>query len=84
MELNREIEKVGILLQELLDKQKRTLEEVDDITFGIIADDDFDGIPDGVQDVMYMLNNYEIEKPSIEDLNECEKKIKEFLGQEKS
>ena len=32
MELSKEIEKVGILLQELLDKQKRILEEVDDIT----------------------------------------------------
>ena len=84
MELSKEIEKVGILLQELLDKQKRILEEVDDITFGIIADDGFDDVPDGIQDVMYMLNNYEIEKPSTEDLIECEKKIKEFLGQKKS
>lgn len=84
MELSKEIEKVGILLQELLDKQKRILEEVDDITFGIIADDGFDDVPDGVQDVMYMLNNYEIEKPSTEDLIKCEKKIKEFLVQKKS
>lgn len=75
MDSNEGIKKVSLLLQELLD----TLEKIDDVTFGIIAEDGFDNIPDDIQDIMYVLNNYQIEKPSVEEIAEFAKTINNFI-----
>lgn len=83
VQIYKEIEKVNNLLTELLDRQKIILEQVDDITFGIIADDSFDNIPEDIQDAMYILNNYELEKPSNDELVKYTLIIQDFLDREK-
>lgn len=79
VQIYRELEKVNDLLKKLLEAQKNTLEKIDDVTFGIIADDGFDEIPGDIQDAIYMLNNYEFEKPSHEELIKYTRIIDDLL-----
>lgn len=68
MKLNESISKVIELLQKLLDGDNTILDNIDQITFDIIADDEFDKLPNDVQDELYLLNNFELENPSKEQL----------------
>ncbi len=52
MQLYNQIKQTEKLLQELIASQKLALDHIESVTFDVIADDDFDKLPDDLQDIL--------------------------------
>lgn len=56
------------------------LKDIENLTFEIISEDDFDNLDEGVKDAIYILDNNELNQLTENDFKETESKIKSFLN----
>lgn len=54
-------------------------EELERVTSSIIAEDEFDSLPESIQDAIYFIDMHEIEAPSSSQIMQSIKKIEDFL-----
>lgn len=64
-----------IQLNESLSQILVLLNQVEEITMSIIANDSFDDIPDDLQDIVYLLNNYEMENVSLKEIKDAQSRV---------
>ena len=78
--LKEEIYDINSVLNLVVGNDTDQLAAVENLTMDVIAHDDFDKLPENVQDTLYLLNNYEFENVSDSDVEEAKKIIKQYLG----
>lgn len=78
-ELNKQIAEVVDLIERRLDGEELVIGEIEDVTLGIIADDNYDKLPEDIQGEVTCLNMHEIENPGVEDFIKARKVLKSYL-----